>query len=115
MPDVVMINGCSARDLASWGGAAAFPPTRPTALCPKLHPLHSSKSQISLPFQTAFSLWSFCVSSILNCTAEIRAKMSQEYDESNMGEDGGMTGPGAPTPLSALEVWLLCSMVFRGH
>lgn len=30
--------------------------------------------------------------------------MSEEYDEAQMGEDGGMTGPGAPTPLSALEV-----------
>lgn len=26
-----------------------------------------------------------------------------EYDENNV-DDGGMTGPGAPTPLSALEV-----------
>jgi hypothetical protein len=30
--------------------------------------------------------------------------MSQEYDEAQMGEEGGMPGPGAPTPLSALEV-----------
>jgi hypothetical protein len=30
----------------------------------------------------------------------------REYDETAM-EDGGMTGPGAPTPLSALEVNLL--------
>jgi hypothetical protein len=30
--------------------------------------------------------------------------MSEEYDEAQMGEDGGMPGPGAPTPLSALEV-----------
>ncbi|KAM5356125.1 hypothetical protein ACJ41O_002771 [Fusarium nematophilum] len=29
--------------------------------------------------------------------------MSEEYDEAQMGEDGGMPGPGAPTPLSALE------------
>ncbi|EHK26730.1 meiosis defective protein MEI3, partial [Trichoderma virens Gv29-8] len=30
--------------------------------------------------------------------------MSEEYDEENqMGDEGGMTGPGAPTPLSALE------------
>ncbi|RBQ95640.1 hypothetical protein VDGD_20258 [Verticillium dahliae] len=31
-----------------------------------------------------------------------------DYNENNNGEgemdDGGMTGPGAPTPLSALEV-----------
>lgn len=31
--------------------------------------------------------------------------MSDEYDEENqVVEEGGMTGPGAPTPLSALEV-----------
>lgn len=31
--------------------------------------------------------------------------MSQEYEEAQMAEEGGgMTGPGAPTPLSALEV-----------
>lgn len=30
--------------------------------------------------------------------------MSQEHDESQMGEEGGMPGPGAPTPLFALEV-----------
>lgn len=30
--------------------------------------------------------------------------MSEEYDEAQMGEEGGMPGPGAPTPLSALEV-----------
>ncbi|KAJ9429070.1 Rad51-domain-containing protein [Fusarium oxysporum] len=29
--------------------------------------------------------------------------MSEEYDEAQMGEEGGMPGPGAPTPLSALE------------
>jgi hypothetical protein len=28
----------------------------------------------------------------------------EEYDENQMGDDGGATGPGAPTPLSALEV-----------
>lgn len=27
-----------------------------------------------------------------------------EYDEANTADEGGMTGPGAPTPLSALEV-----------
>lgn len=33
--------------------------------------------------------------------------MSQEYDDdAQTGEDGGATGPGAPTPLSALEVSL---------
>ena len=30
--------------------------------------------------------------------------MSEEYDEAQTGEDGGMGGPGAPTPLTALEV-----------
>lgn len=30
--------------------------------------------------------------------------MAEEYDEAQSGEDGGMTGPGAPTPLTALEV-----------
>jgi hypothetical protein len=32
--------------------------------------------------------------------------MSEEYDEMQNGEgdESGMTGPGAPTPLSALEV-----------
>lgn len=29
--------------------------------------------------------------------------MAEEYDEAQMGEDG-MVGPGAPTPLTALEV-----------
>ncbi|KAF7552191.1 hypothetical protein G7046_g7492 [Stylonectria norvegica] len=29
--------------------------------------------------------------------------MSQEYDEPQAAEEGGMTGPGAPTPLAALE------------
>jgi hypothetical protein len=29
--------------------------------------------------------------------------MAQEYEEAQMAEEG-MTGPGAPTPLSALEV-----------
>lgn len=29
--------------------------------------------------------------------------MAEEYDEAQMGEDGGQTGPGAPTPLGALE------------
>jgi hypothetical protein len=32
------------------------------------------------------------------------ATMADEYDEVQTGDDGGMTGPGAPTPLSALEV-----------
>lgn len=32
--------------------------------------------------------------------------MAEEYDEAQMAEDGGMTAPGAPTPLSALEVCL---------
>jgi hypothetical protein len=30
-----------------------------------------------------------------------------EYDEANTADDSGMTGPGAPTPLSALEVCLI--------
>lgn len=30
--------------------------------------------------------------------------MAEEYDEAQMEEDGGQTGPGAPTPLGALEV-----------
>jgi hypothetical protein len=30
--------------------------------------------------------------------------MSQEYDEAQMGEESSMPNPGAPTPLSALEV-----------
>lgn len=30
--------------------------------------------------------------------------MSQEHDEAQTGDDGGMVGPGAPTPLTALEV-----------
>jgi hypothetical protein len=30
--------------------------------------------------------------------------MAEEYDEAPTGEDGGMTAPGAPTPLTALEV-----------
>jgi hypothetical protein len=30
----------------------------------------------------------------------------EEYDEAANVEDGGHTGPGAPTPLSALEVSL---------
>ena len=29
--------------------------------------------------------------------------MSEEY-EAQTGDEGGMTGPGAPTPLAALEV-----------
>jgi hypothetical protein len=37
--------------------------------------------------------------------------MSQEYDEAQMGEEGGMPGPGAPTPLFALEVSFLRSEV----
>lgn len=28
----------------------------------------------------------------------------EEFDENQNPEDGGMTGPGAPTPLTALEV-----------
>lgn len=32
--------------------------------------------------------------------------MSEEYDEAQMGEEGGHATPGAPTPLSALEVGL---------
>jgi hypothetical protein len=27
-----------------------------------------------------------------------------EYNEADMGDDGGNAGPGAPTPLSTLEV-----------
>jgi len=30
--------------------------------------------------------------------------MVEEYDESANADEGSMTGPGAPTPLSALEV-----------
>jgi hypothetical protein len=30
--------------------------------------------------------------------------MSAEDEQSQMGEDAGATGPGAPTPLHALEV-----------
>lgn len=30
------------------------------------------------------------------------------YDESNMGDESQMTGPGAPTPLTALEVYPYC-------
>jgi hypothetical protein len=30
--------------------------------------------------------------------------MSAEDEQSQMGEDAGATGPGAPTPLNALEV-----------
>lgn len=30
--------------------------------------------------------------------------MSQEYDEGANGEESGVTGPGAPTPVAALEV-----------
>ncbi|KHN95366.1 DNA repair protein RAD51 [Metarhizium album ARSEF 1941] len=29
--------------------------------------------------------------------------MAEEHDEAQMGDEGGMTGPGAPTPLTALE------------
>lgn len=32
----------------------------------------------------------------------------EEYDEIHHGDDSGMTGPGAPTPLSALEVGRVC-------
>ena len=48
--------------------------------------------------------------------------MSEEYDEAQMGEEGGMPGPGAPTPLFALEVRilqrpivLLANMLFQGN
>jgi len=37
-------------------------------------------------------------------TPLIKMTMVEEYDESANVDDGGMTGPGAPTPLSALEV-----------
>jgi hypothetical protein len=30
--------------------------------------------------------------------------MTEEYDEAQMGEDDTMVAPGAPTPLTALEV-----------
>lgn len=30
--------------------------------------------------------------------------MSEEYDEGQMADDGAGGGPGAPTPLTALEV-----------
>ena len=33
--------------------------------------------------------------------------MSEEYDDAQQGDDGGPTGPGAPTPLSALEVFAI--------
>lgn len=33
--------------------------------------------------------------------------MSEEYEEAQNGDDSGMTGPGAPTPLSALEVCII--------
>jgi hypothetical protein len=39
--------------------------------------------------------------------------MSDEYDEAQMGEDGSMVGPGAPTPLTALEVRYLCTEYTR--
>lgn len=41
--------------------------------------------------------------------------MSEEYDEAQTGEDGGMGGPGAPTPLSALEVSITASSLARNH
>lgn len=36
---------------------------------------------------------------------------TEEYDESQAGDES-MTGPGAPTPLTALEVRVLC--IFDG-
>ena len=39
--------------------------------------------------------------------------MVEDYDENANADDGGMTGPGAPTPLSALEVGPL--IVLLGH
>lgn len=30
--------------------------------------------------------------------------MAEEYEDGTGGEDGGMTGPGAPTPIFALDV-----------
>jgi DNA repair protein RAD51 len=30
--------------------------------------------------------------------------MAEEYEDGQMGDESGMTGPGAPTPISALEV-----------
>lgn len=30
--------------------------------------------------------------------------MSEDYEEAPVAEESGVTGPGAPTPLSALEV-----------
>lgn len=39
--------------------------------------------------------------------------MAEEYDEAQMGEEGQMGGPGAPTPLSALEVGLCPAKVHR--
>jgi hypothetical protein len=37
--------------------------------------------------------------------------MSEGYDEAQVGEDSGMGGPGAPTPLSALEVCITASFL----
>jgi hypothetical protein len=37
-----------------------------------------------------------------------RMSGNEEYDEATNADDGGMTGPGAPTPLSALEVSTEC-------
>ncbi len=33
--------------------------------------------------------------------------MAQEYNDSQVGDESGVTGPGAPTPVSALEVSLI--------
>lgn len=37
--------------------------------------------------------------------------MADEYDEAQMGDES-MTGPGAPTPLSALEVPRSCMLPY---
>lgn len=39
--------------------------------------------------------------------------MAEEYEEDMNGEDSGTTGPGAPTPVSALEVSKLSSCLHR--
>lgn len=40
---------------------------------------------------------------------------AQNLEDPKNGEDGGMTGPGAPTPLSALEVGGIspCALTLR--